>query len=166
MTYVTVNPPTFLSRGCDFEVLEGLLNDLSRDTYDGEGEVALCSHGFSFMGFHERNEVLKNDIAYLLFAFTLRGHALQWCVTLHIASIHSYDQMIRELSHSFYHYDRKELNKKVLQLRKEPDESLFQFWVRFHNLAFQIPKDEIDWKFINERFQYLLHISENPHIIE
>jgi len=31
---------------------------------------------------------------------------------------------------------------------------------------FQILEDEISWKFLHERFQYLLHIYENPHVLE
>ena len=85
-----------------------------------------------------------------------------WCVTLPNASIHSYDQLIRELAHAFYQYDHKALNKKILELRKAPDESLLQFWECIHNLEFQFLEDEIDWKFICEIFQYLLHIYENP----
>lgn len=74
--------------------------------------------------------------------------------------------MIKELGGAFYHYDCKALNKKNLELRKEPDESIMQFWDFFCNLAFQIPEDEVDWKFLKEYFQYLLHISQNPHELE
>jgi len=39
-------------------------------------------------------------------------------------------------------------------------------WYFFRNLEFQFPKDEIDWKFLNEIFQCLLEIYENFHILE
>jgi len=58
------------------------------------------------------------------------------------------------------------LNKKILELHKAPDESIWQFWEHFQNLAFQIPEDDVNWKFLRERFQHLLHISENTHELE
>jgi len=66
---------------------------------------------------------------------------------------------------AFHHYDRKALKKKKLELRKAPEESIEEFHKIFHNLAFQILEHEIDWKFLNERFQYILHIFENLHIL-
>lgn len=106
---------------------EDLHNDLSHNTYDGEARETLLNHGVSFMGFCERNEIHEDYISFSLFAFTFQGHALQWCVTFPAASIHFYDQTLGEFSHSFYHYDRKTLNKIILQLWKAPDESLLQF---------------------------------------
>lgn len=91
---------------------------------------------------------------------------LQWCVTLPATSVHSFDQLIKELACAFYRYNHRALNKKFLKLWKAPHESVEKFHKRFHNISFQIPKDEIDWKFLNDIFEYLLHISENPHILE
>jgi len=56
--------------------------------------------------------------------------------------------------------------KKLMKLRKEPNESIAQFWHCFHNITFQILEDEMDWKFLIERFQYLLHVFENPKQLE
>lgn len=100
------------------------------------------------MCFCERNEIHEDHIACSLFALMLGWHALWWCVTFPTTSIHSYDQMIRELPYSIYYYDRKAFNKKILELRKAPNESLLQFWKRFENLIFQIREDEIDSKFL------------------
>lgn len=77
---------------------------------------------------------------------------MMWCVTLPNASIHSFDQLVRELTNGFYQYDHQALKKKILKLRKALYESLVQFWDLFHNLAFQILEDEIYWKFLNEIF--------------
>lgn len=70
------------------------------------------------------------------------------------------------MKRAFHHFDHKALNKKILELWKAPDESFLQFWECFHNLTFQFLEDEIDWKFLRERFHYLLHISENPQVLE
>lgn len=75
-----------------------------------------------------------------------------WCVTLPDASIQSFDQLIRELTHDFYRYDRKALNKKIIKLKKTLDESIKQFHKRFRNIAYQIIEDGINWKFLDEIF--------------
>lgn len=110
MSYITVNILTCLSHGCDFEVSEDLLDEFSRNTYDGEGGEYLLSHGVAFMGFCERNAIDEDHIACSLFALTFRGHTLQLCVTFPTTSIHSYDQIIRELAYDLYNYDYKEDN--------------------------------------------------------
>ena len=65
-----------------------------------------------------------------------------------------------------HHFDLKALNKKILELWKALDVSLLQFWEQFCNLTFQFPEDEIGWKFLRERFQYLIDISENSQVLE
>lgn len=101
-----------------------------------------------------------------MFAFTLHGHPMMWCFTLHDAFSHSFDQLVGELTRAFYQYDHKALNKKIMELQIAPDESVMQFWERFRNLLYQIPEYEIDWVFLDEIFQYLLHIYENLHMLE
>lgn len=107
MTYATVNPPACLSYGNDFEVSEDLWNDLLRNTYDGEGRVAWLRHRATFVAFCVRHEIHEDYIACSLFAFMLRGHALQWCVTLPATYIHSFNQFIEELARAFHHYNHK-----------------------------------------------------------
>lgn len=53
-----------------------------------------------------------------------------------------------------------------MELWKALDESLVQFSEHFRDLAYKIPEHEIDWRFLHEIFQYLLHIYENMHILE
>jgi len=66
-------------------------------------------------------------MTYSLFTFTLRGHPLQWCVTLRNQSIHSLNHFIVEMDCAFHHFDHKALNKKNLELWKAPHESMLQF---------------------------------------
>jgi len=113
MTYITILTPTFFSHAHDFEVLEDFIADLSQIKYDSEGQAALLRHGVAFIGFCHRNEVPLDDISCGLFTYTLDGHADQWCHTLPATSIHSYDHMTDELICDFYHYDCKEINKKL-----------------------------------------------------
>lgn len=53
-----------------------------------------------------------------------------------------------------------------MELWNALDELFAQFWDHFSHLDFQIPEDKMDWKFIKNIFQYLLHVFENPHDLE
>lgn len=63
-------------------------------------------------------------------------------------------------------YDSKRLCKKILQLRKSPNESLHHFHNHFMHFCFEFRKDEVHWSLLLGRFQYLVHISENTHDLE
>lgn len=90
MTYIRVNPLTCLSHGHDYEVLEDLLNNLSRNTYDGEGGASLLSHIVAFMGFCERNEIHEHHVAYSLFNVHIHVSSARTTMVCHIAcNIHS-----------------------------------------------------------------------------
>jgi len=111
MTYITTVPPSFFSHADDFEVSKDVLDDFSRFKYDSEGRATLLRHEVAFTGFYHRNEVFSNDIACGLFTYTFQRHVKKWCHTFPTASIHSYDHMLDELFHAFYHYDVKHSRK-------------------------------------------------------
>ena len=52
--------------------------------------------------------------------------------------------MIRELGCVFIFYEYKSLNRKILKLRKAPEESIEHFYDRFHHYYFEFPEDEVD----------------------
>jgi len=81
-------------------------------------------------------------------------------------SIHSIYHLVTEIHRAFKNFDRKVLNEEILKLRKEPNESVEQFYMCFHNLAYRFLEDEIDWEFLDGRFEYLLHISKNPQFLK
>jgi len=81
------------------------MDDLSCIKYDSEGGEALLRHEVSFLCFCERNEIPSDNIYCGWFVYTLDGHCDQWCCALPVASIHSYDHMIRDLIHAFSHYN-------------------------------------------------------------
>ena len=47
-----------------------------------------------------------------------------------------------------------------------PYESLHHFHIRFVHLCFEYQKYEVDWMLLVAIFQYIIHISENPHELE
>ena len=87
---------------------------------------------------------------------------MHWCSMLPKKSIHSHACLVAEIDHDFNHFDHKALNKEILKLQKAPNEFVEQFHTCFYNLAYRFPEDDIDWKFLDGRFEYLLYIFENP----
>lgn len=69
----------------------------------------------------------KAYVIYTMFAFTLHGNPLQWLVTLPKKYIHSFGHFFIELSDVFHKFECHSLNKKILKLRKTPDESFAKF---------------------------------------
>jgi len=74
------------------------------------------------------------------------------CATLPEKSIHSLAHLVTEIDCPFNHFNHKQLNQEILKLQKALDESIDQLYKRFCNLAYQFPKDVIDWEFLYGRF--------------
>lgn len=100
------------------------MDDLLQLKYDGEGIIPLLRHKVAFSGFCDRNEDPPYNIAYGLFSYAFKRPVKQWCLTLPATSIHSFNNMMRELGSAFFHYDCKALDRKILKLRKESNESI------------------------------------------
>lgn len=152
--------------GNDFIFLEKLLDNLSLKKFDGGGYVALVRHAVRIVGSCERHGFFEEYMSCVLFIYTLRGNPMHWCATLPKKSIHSLAQLVAEIDRAFNHFDCKALNQEILKLRKEPDESVEQFHTCFCNLACQFPEDDIDWEFLDRRFEYLLYISKNLQFLK
>lgn len=166
MTYITISTPTCFSHAHDFDALVDVKDDLSQLKFDGKSRETILIDVVSFLGFFDSNEVPSDDIGCLLFGYTFQGRIKKWCHSFVTTSIHLFNDMIIELGHSFVFYDHKSLNKKFLKLWKAPKKSIVHFYHHFYHYCFEFPRDEVDWKFLNERFQYLVHISKNPHELE
>ena len=85
---------------------------------------------------------------------------MHWCALLPKKSIHSLSHLFAKIESAFNHFDCKALNEEIMKLWKAPDESVEKVYMRFCNFAYRFPKDEIDWEFLNGRFEYLLRIFE------
>lgn len=156
---VTLSLPSFSLR---FDPSD---KNLSKYKFNGNNTTLLFKNTDTFVGFRDMHDFPSNDIACGLFAFTFEGHAKQWCHTFFTNYIHSFDHMFRELCHAFVLYDRKALNKKKLKLRKSLD-ALENFHDHFLHYCYEFPKDELDWKILEEIFHYIVHISKNPHELD
>jgi hypothetical protein len=63
-----------------------------------------------------------------LFTLTFEGRVKRWCDTLPTASIHIWEQFIREFLHAFKNYDDDELCEEILKLKKKKDGSWNTFF--------------------------------------
>jgi hypothetical protein len=73
----------------------------------------------------------------LLQAGSRAGVRLFWT-----ASIHTWEQFMREFLHAFENYDYDKLCEEILELRKNEDESLEYFVIIFTHLFYRFPLDD------------------------
>lgn len=157
---------TCFSGDVSLQVPASIVDDLLTLEFNGEGETTLVGHIVCFLEFNTEHNIQCKDVACRLFILTFEGSIRKWCQTLTDASIHSFKHLVTKLSHAFDMFDCKCLRKKILELRKSPDEPLHHFHIHFMHLCFEYLKDEADWNFLIRIFQYLIHISENLHELE
>jgi len=166
MTYITISTSTCFSRTSDFNASVDVIDVLSQLKYDGESGTSLLTHKISFLGFYDKNAVPLDDIIFGLFSYTFEGNIKKCCYTFPVTSVHSFNHMFQELGCSFFFYDQKALNHKILKLLKAYNKSITHFYHHLCHYSFEFLEDEFDRKFLSEIFQYLVHISENPHELE
>jgi hypothetical protein len=77
-----------------------------------------------------------------LFTLTFAGRVKSWCETLSPASIHTWEQFMRKFLHAFENYDYDNLCEEILELKKNEDESLKDFVIRFTHLCYRFPLDD------------------------
>jgi len=71
--------------------------------------------------------VYFEDILARLFTLTLEGQAKKWCYSLLTASIHSFQQLVKELHKYFDRYEYQDVCKRINKLRMKLDEYLEEF---------------------------------------
>ena len=96
----------------------------------------MVRHVVDIVGSCERHGIFEEYMTCALSAYTLRGNPMHWCATLLEKSIHSLSHMVTEIDHAFNNFNRKELNKEIMELRKALDESIEQFHTHFCNLTY------------------------------
>lgn len=74
-------------------------------------------------------------------------------------SIHSFKKLIKELNEAFGRYYYKYVYKWFNQLRMKFNELSVDFVDLFIHLCYEFFEEDIDWDFMNEKFQHLVQIS-------
>jgi hypothetical protein len=112
-----------------------ILHFLSQLRFDGESEISASEHALHFWKFCCSHNITDGNTICRLFTLTFAGRVKSWCETLSIASIHTWEQFMREFLHAFENYDYDNLCAEILELKKNEDESLEDFVIIFTHLC-------------------------------
>jgi hypothetical protein len=123
-------------------IVRNILHFLSQLKFDGEGEISASEHAFNFWKFCCSHNITNGNVICRLFTLTFAGRVKSWCETLSVASIHTWEQFMHEFLHAFENYDYDNLCAEILELRKNKDESLEDFVIRFTHLCYRFPLDD------------------------
>lgn len=83
-----------------------------------------------------------------LLTLTFDGHVNWWWHILPISSIHSLDQLAKNLDKYFDKYNYRDLCGKINILRIKPDELVEDFYNQFLHLCYEIPKKHLNTYYI------------------
>jgi hypothetical protein len=119
-----------------------ILHFLSQIKFDGEGETTASEHAFQIWKFCCSQNITNESVICRLFTLTLAGQVKSWCETLSVASIHTWEQFMHQFWHAFENYDYDDLCAEISELRKNKDESLEYFLIRFMHLCYRFPLDD------------------------
>jgi len=154
--------PTCFSRTENLKAPAGIINDLSNLKFDGDGGTTIPEHIVRVFKFCTKHNIHCEDTACRLFILTFKAHVKEWYHPLPITSIHSFEHLVKELYRTFGMYDYKSIFKKIMRLRKSPDESLDDFHDHFNNFCFEFSENDINWNLMKEKFEFLVHILMTP----
>ena len=94
-----------------------------------------------------------------MFIFILEDHVKCRCHTLPTTSIHSFEQLVKEIREAFDMYAYKDVYKMINQLRMKTHESLEDSLDWFLHLCYEFSEEYVNWNFMSERFQHLVLVS-------
>ena len=121
MTNYRVDLLKCMSYGNDFIISENLSDNLSHKTFYGGGYVVMVRHAVNIIGSCERHGIFEEYRTCMMFIYMLRGHPKHWCSMLPEKYIHSLSHLVAEIDCAFNHFNRKALNKEIVELQKAPD---------------------------------------------
>ena len=126
-----------------FSIPQEQLHHLSQLKFDGEDETTSNKNIFDFLKFCESLEIDDEEFSCALLSLTLEGRAKQWCYTLPVVSIHSFEQLVGKLQQEFDMYDFQDVLKRINELRMKPEESLEGFAFIFVHICFEFAERDI-----------------------
>jgi hypothetical protein len=115
---------------------------LSQLKFDGEGETYASRHALHFWKFCCSHNITNENVICSMFTLTFAGQVKSGARLCRPASIHTWEQFMREFFHSFENYDYDKLCEEILELRKNKDESLKYFVIIFTHLCYRFPLDD------------------------
>jgi len=67
--------------------------------------------------------------------------------------------LVNEVHHVFNKYEYQDVLNEIDQFIMEYNESLEQFYDKFLHIFYEFLDEDVDWKFLDETFQFLVSIS-------
>lgn len=148
------------SREIEFTIPLEFFHNLCQFKFDGKGELIVLGHFFRFIQFFFlSNGIHCKYVQSRLFILKVECRVEKWCHTLPNASIHSFDQLVKELHEAFEKYDYQDVCDRINQIRMKYGEYLEDFLNRFLHLCYEFPGEYFDYNFISERFYSFNFIS-------
>lgn len=83
--------PRCFSKEINSTILAEFIHELSEFKFDGEGESTFRDHLFQVVWFSFCHRICSKYVISRLLTLTFEVHVSQWCHTLPIASIHSFN---------------------------------------------------------------------------
>jgi hypothetical protein len=95
-----------------------ILHFLSQLKFNGEGETNSFEHAFQLWKFCCSHNITNGSAICRLFTLIFVVRVKSLCETLPIASIHTWEQFMYQIWHSFENYDYDDLCAEISELRK------------------------------------------------
>jgi hypothetical protein len=134
---------------------------LSKIKFYGEGEIVAFEHIFQFWKFCVSHNNTNESFICKLFTLTFTSQIKSWCDTLLVASIHTWEQFMHQIWHDFENYEYDDLCVEILDLRKNKEESLEYFLIRFMHLCYKFTLD--DRPSINDLILHLTSLTNETY---
>lgn len=104
-----------------------ITHDLPNLKFDGKGEITTLEHTSRFLEFYDSRKVDCEDVVCRLFTFTFKACIKQWHYTFLTASIHSFEQLVKEFYLAFNWYNYEDVYKNIIHLKIKYDDSIEDF---------------------------------------
>lgn len=89
------------------------LYDLSNPKFDGEGDTSIIRYASIFLKFFRNYEIDCENVSCVIFYLTLEGQVNQWCHTLPLTSVHSFENFNNEIHLALDNYDYWDVLKRM-----------------------------------------------------
>lgn len=103
----------FFSKNINLSMPAEIIYHLSQWKLDGEGRKMVFGHILQVLQFCHSDITHCKEVIGRLFTLALEGHVRQWCHTLPIACIHSFEKLISELRQVFNRCNFQNVFKRI-----------------------------------------------------
>jgi len=118
-------------------------HELSNLKFYGKGQITILEHTSHFIEFYDSLKVDCEDVACRLFTFTFKACIKQWYNTFLTTTIHSFEQLVKEIYLAFDGCSYEGVYKKIIHLEMKYDDSIEDFHDKFIHFYYEFYDDDI-----------------------